>query len=383
MELKQKQNPLPKTKLKSKYILNTTLKLLLAGITLLFVLLVVGCRTGKHKLPMFNRTQFKPTEIILTDRLEESIYLYSKKKIDRDTFKSNIRDFENRSLSQLKHVKNLSPPFFIELEERLNVIYKSIGQFSPVNDDMVNYLGKTFIRLWKSILTNMSQSDRSLTLKLYFGNLKVRYRDYDFYYSLEIVETIVESLNELENMAVPKSELEQIKANIKNSKPTFKNKSIKLGLRQTTESLNDLLFMIEERLLKLELIRRSIKDSHRLLINNDSSLKLIQTIKDLKGTLWVSSVDYPYLLGNGFVKVIPTDTYTVMQYGKNKNKKYIFYQKTFKYKVTTEKWIHGSYTIKNSCINMIIGRYETEMEVFRVAKDTYLVDGELLIKENK
>lgn len=382
--MEQKRKPLPRKNQKNSSVLETSLKLLLIGVTLLFIILVVGCRTGKHKLPMFNRTQFKPTEIILTDRLEESIYLYSKKKIDKDTFKSNINDFEKRTISQLNHVKHLSPQFFIELEDRLLKIYNSFEKFSPVNTgDMVNYFGKTLIRLWSHILRDMSLSDVSLTLRLYYGDLKVKYKDYAFYYSLEVVETIVETLNQIENSNLSREELELIKINIKNAKSPFKNKSIKLGLRQTTESLNDTLFLIEERLLKLELIRKAIKDSRRLMINNDSSLKLVQTIKDLKATLWVSKVDYPYLLGTGYVKVLPTDTYTVRQYGKQKNKIYQFYEKTFKYKVTTERWIHGSYSLENSTITMTVGRYVTVMEVYRIDNNTYLLDGEILTKETK
>jgi len=341
----------------------------------------LGCYTGRVKLPVFKERHFKPTDIIPKERLKEAVFLYHKGKINTFSFQSAVKDFERGALSQLTHVKTITPQFFLELESKLHKIYDFTEKFSPVKSDGVNYLEKTFLRLWLHMLSNMSLSDVSEVLKVYYGGLKVKPRHYDFNYSLDIVETIIAYFKTIEEKAVERKELLQVKSNIQKAKSTFKNKSIRLGLRRSLKTLNDIIFLLDERLLEIELIKKEIKKGRRLFIVNDSSLKLIATIKELKNNFMVSAVDYPYLLGNGYVKVFPTKTYTVRQYGKHKNKKYVFNAKTFRYKVSTERWVWGTYEFKNGSMITKIGRYAIVLEVYRINDKAYLLDGEILITE--
>jgi hypothetical protein len=131
----------------------------------------------------------------------------------------------------------------------------------------------------------------------------------------------------------------------------------------------------------LEILRTEIKRGRTLFIEKDSSFELMNSLVDLKLVNWVNEVDYPYLMGNGFVKVFPTETFSVRQYGKFKGKDYAFSESLVKYRNNKSFWIRGSYELKNSSMKILIGRYETEVEVFRVTKDTYLLGSEVLLKE--
>lgn len=104
-------------------------------------------------------------------------------------------------------------------------------------------------------------------------------------------------------------------------------------------------------------------------------------IRKMRDTAWLNEIDYPYAMGSGYVEVFPTETYRVRQYGKFKGKSYVFSDKLFKYKNNESYWINGSYELSNSSMKTTIGRYETEVEVFRVNDDTYLMGSEILLKE--
>ncbi len=119
-----------------------------------------------------------------------------------------------------------------------------------------------------------------------------------------------------------------------------------------------------------------------MFIGDDSSFNLIKSIEALKSNPHIHEIDYPYVMGSGYVEVIPTETYSVRQYGITTNKVYKFQKNIYSYKRLQDKYIVGSYELKNSRVTSRIGRYETELEVFRITKDTYLLGSEVLIVEN-
>lgn len=349
--------------------------------TSVFILVLTGCLNKDIPLPSFMRKEWKQTDIIIQDRIIEAIHLYDKNKVDKLSFNMNVKSFEDAFYRQILFVKPMTPQFFLEMEYELNLLYNSTDGFSPVKIDEANYLKQTITRLCLSMLSNMSLSNISYTLKVYYDELDTKEKDYDFDYKLSIVDTIVGSLSIQRDNPIPKSELELMRKNLSETGSPFKRKEIKIGLRYALKSLEKLIFLIDERLLEIDLLRKEVHTSRELFVSNDSSFKLIQTLQKVKSTEWLSNEDYPLVMGNGYVKVLPTETYRVRQYGTYTDKTYVFEEFRYRYKRTQDKWVWGSFTLIDSRMKLTVGKYVTEVEVFRITKEAYLLGSEVLLLE--
>lgn len=340
----------------------------------------MGCQ-NKIELPTFFNNDYEQTDIVNTTYITEAITLYSKNKITTLSFQKSVSEFENHFIAQLEHVKPMTPQFFIEMEQELELLYNQSKKFSPVMGYESNYLKNTFVRLCLFMLERMGLSDASLVLKMYLRKLDFQPKDYDAEYKIRIVEAIVEYLLNLNDVAVPKNELDSIKLNLHEAKTPKLSRKGRQGIKYLMNRIESLIFLIDERIMSIEVLREEILLAREHFIERESSFDLINSIKDVKSNLWLAVEDYPFVFGNGYVEVMPTETYRVRQYGKDTNKTYIFEEKTFKYKRTQDKWVYGVHTLNNSSMNMKVGRYITEMEVFRLSKYAYLLGSEVLLLE--
>ncbi len=376
-----KTNPLLNKKTRSKYLIRTS------GISLgvlfisIFLLVLTGCFNDDIVLPSFYKEDWKQTDIIIQDRIIEAIHLYDKDTINKLSFNMSVKYFEDGFYAQIEHVSPMTPQFFIEMSEELRLLYNQTSTFSPVKSDEANYLKQTIFRLSEHMLLCMSLSNISFTLKVYEDALNMRFKDYDFDYRLSIVETIVESIRITENTPIALKELNEVHKNLSETGSPFKRKEITVGLRYAFKGIEELIFLIDERLLKIDLLREEVKDSRDLFVSNDSSFNLMESLRKVKATAYLSAMDYPHILGYGFVEVMPTETYRVRQYGSISDKVYVFEEFRFRYKREQEKWIWGSYVLNDSTMIQKINKYVTEIEVFRITKDAYLLGSEVLLKD--
>lgn len=333
------------------------------------------------ELPSFIGKNYEQTDIIITDNMVEAIYMYKKSKIDSLSFKMAVRDFESMFYSQLEHTKSVTPQFYLELEELLHKLYNSTKEFSTKKSEDRNYFKETELRILSTILESMSYSNTSIILSSYYSDLDVKSSDHDYNYSLEVYELLVDYLNRIGDEAVPMEELKAVHKTLSETGNPFKRKDIRIGLRSATNSLNALVFNINERLLEIDLVRDLIKKNRKNYISNTDMFSLMTSIKRFKTYSWLSSVDYPYVLGDGYVEVLPTKTYRVKQYGKFTGEVYKFTHNEFQRRSEGSEWIYGSYHIKNNTMITEIGRYATEMEVFRLTDEAYLLGSKILLME--
>jgi hypothetical protein len=376
-----KINPLLSLKTRSKYLLSTSLKSLGVLFISISLLVLTGCLNDDIVLPSFYKEDWKQTDIIIQDRIIEAIHLYDKDTINKLSFNMSVKTFEDSFYAQIKYVSPMTPQFFLEMSTELKLLYNQTRPFSPVKSSEANYLKQTIFRLSRDMLHSMSLSNISFTLKVYYDNLNTKIKHYDFDYQLGIVETIVDTLSIEENTAVALSELKEMRKNLSETGSPFKRKDITIGLRYAFKNVEELIFLIDERLLKIDLLREEVKDSRELFIRNDSSFNLMESLRKVKATAFLSSMDYPHILGYGFVEVMPTETYRVRQYGSISDKVYVFEEFRFRYKRKQEKYVWGSYTLNDSTMIQKINKYVTEIEVFRITKDAYLMGSEVLLKD--
>jgi hypothetical protein len=344
-------------------------------------LVLTGCFNNDIVLPSFYKDDWKQTDIIVQDHIIEAIHLYDKGTINKLSFNMGVKYFEDRFYSQIKHISPMTPQFFLEMVSELKLLYNLTSLFSPVKSDEANYLKQTIFRLSEHMLMSMSLSNISFTLRVYYDALNTGFKNYDFDYQIGIVGTIVNTLSIGENTAVALSELKGMRKNLSETGSPFKRKDITIGLRYAFNKIEELIFLIDERLLKIDLLREEVKDSRELFIRNDSSFNLMESLRKVKATAYLSDMDYPHILGYGFVEVMPTETYRVRQYGSISDKVYVFEEFRFRYKRKQEKWIWGSYTLNDSTMIQKINKYVTEIEVFRITKDAYLLGSEVLLKD--
>lgn len=350
-------------------------------IVLLITIALGGCSNNDIILPSFMEPDWEPTDVIIQDHIQEAIQLYGNDKIDVLSFQMSVRTFESDFRTQVTHVKPMTPQFFISMEQEFEILFNSTERFFPVRSNEANYLKQTLLRLEKLMLGSMALSNRSLVLNTYFNSLDTRMKDYDFEYKLNVVEVIVESLETERDFPIKKTELELMLKNLKETGSPFMKKDIKLGLRYALKSIEELIFLMDERLLHIDLLRVELERSRNVFISNDGSFVLFATIAKIKESAWLAKEDYPFVMGNGYVEVMPTDTYRVRQYGTSTDKIYVFEEFVYRYKRKQEKFIWGSFTLEDSRMEQTIGKYVTELEVYRVSKNTYLLGNEILIKE--
>lgn len=366
---------------KAKIRKTSKLKLLLVLLVTTFLLILTGCLNEDIHLPSFMREEWKQTDIIEQRHIFEAITMYKKDKISKLSFNMSVNTFENQFYSQIKYIDPMTPQFFIEMETELHLLYNQTKSFSPVKSDEANYFKQTILRLSNHMLMNMELSKNSYVLKVFYNGLDTRLNDYDFDYLLSVVETIVACIELGENKEISVKELTEVRKNLTETGSPFKRKEIKIGLRYALKSMERLIFEIDERLLKIDLLRKEVHDSRGLFVSNDSSFNLMQSLKKVKATKWLNKADYPLVMGNGYVEVMPTETYRVRQYGILTGKVYVFDSLQYRYRATQENWIWGSYVLKDSTMKLTVGKYVTEIEVFRINSDAYLMGSEVLLLE--
>lgn len=333
------------------------------------------------ELPSFIGNNYKQTDIIITDDMVEAIYMYKKSEIDSLSFRMAVRDFEGMIYFQLTRTKSVTPQFYLELEALLHKLYNSMESFSPVKSEDKNYFKETLVRTLGHILESMSYSNVSVILSSYYSDLDVKSSDFDYEYSLEVYEAIADYLNRIGSEAVPMEELKAVLKTLSETGNPFKRKDIRIGLRSATKRLDALVFNINERLLEIDLVRDTVKRNRQAYIHNTDMFSLMVSIKRFKTYSWLNSVDYPYVLGDGYIEVLPTEIYRVKQYGKFTGEIYKFTDKDFQRRTEDSDWIYGSYHIKNNTMVTEIGRYATEIEVFRLTDEAYLLGSKILLME--
>jgi hypothetical protein len=372
------KNPLLKPKQKNRYISLTSAKLSVLILLSVVLLGFTGCKTNNIKLPTFFEKEYKRSDIIQIASLKEAVTLLSKNKISSLSYKITVDQFESRFYDQITLVKNLDSEFFLELENKMRTIYISA---SPVSAGETIYLKLTMYRIYTYMIEHMSLPVLSDLLRNYAVSLDYNQKDYESDYVLDIADLIVGGLKSIDSSITSIEDMKVIKSNILETGKPFRKKAVRASLRYATKSLEEIVFLIEERLLEVERYRKSIQDFRKVFVGDDSSFKLIQTLRELREVRWIDSVDYPYLLGNGYVEVLPTEIYNVVQYGRNTLKRYIFKESVVDYKSTQDFWVSGSYKVSDSLLTMKVGRYETESELFQLTKSTYLMGSEVLILE--
>ena len=225
--MKSKTNPTQSQRTKSK----SYLKAFIVLIGVSFILVLTGCLNGDIELPSFMEEGYRQTDIIPQDRIKETIYLYSKDKIDKNSFQVGVQDFEQDFYRQLNLIKTVTPQFVIEMETELHALYNKSETFSPVKLGESNFLKITLIRLCSFMLEGMTLSNVSIVLEEYYSELNVRTKDYDYDYSLRVAEAIIKVLDNVETSAPTIKELKTVHKALLSVKTPYKRKEIKIGLR--------------------------------------------------------------------------------------------------------------------------------------------------------
>ena len=364
---------------RNRYLLRTSLKGLAVGVGLGATLFVTSCNNGDVVLPTFMSEDYKQTDIINNDKIVEIIYLYSQGKINTLSFQMGVHDYEESFYYQMNHIA-VDVSFFLEAEQMLKDIYEPAKNFKENQKDEVSYLKNTLLRLCVYMLESMSLSDVSSILSTYYETLDVKSKDFLFDYSLSVVETLIVCLEKVKDTKVTIEDMKVIKSNISKTGSPFKRSEIKIGLRSSFSRLERVTFTIDERMTIIEVMLRNIKQGRNVFLTDDSSFDLLTAIRELKALPWLNEIDYPYVMGNGYVDEMPSGAYNVRQYGLHTDKVYEISPVEIKYRNKGGFWITGSYELLNSTMK-ITRRYVDEVEVFKVNSNTYLLGSEILLKE--
>jgi len=357
----------------------TLLKALLTISITIPTLFIVSYKLGQVEAPpSFIGKGFKKIDRFDQTELIKTIRDYEEGKVSSYIFMSKVESFEQSFRSRFNPDTDVDSDFMLDILEQFELRYLETEDFPDNRKSAGLFLKRTLLSLITYIIPLIELDELNRTVIAFYTKLDTVFKDYDFDYQLQVYEKLVIGLEFVDGS---RKEYLALVRTIEKLKSEKKSANIGLGLRSINDYMEQVLFRTNRKLMEFEKIRATVQSGLASFISNDSSFGLSNSLKSIILRESILREDYPFLLGSGYVEVLPADTYSVRQYGNIKDKTYIFEERVFKYRATNGLYVLGTYGLENSTICMEVGRYKQTEILFKVSNGVYLLGSEILIEE--